>query len=571
MLFKFIRHWVLTGLYCLTVLFSSSSFAGYPLQLSLIPDSGQGGNGNSISPSLSADGRIVAFESAASDLVTGDSNNSSDIFVKDFWNGGKISRVSVSSTGQEANGYSSRSQLSANGRFVVFTSGATNLVPNDTNGLPDIFVHDIQLHTTIRVNVDSNGNQAVNPPPNPPYSSYGGSDHPKISADGRIVAFESYASNLTSDDQNKYRDIFVHDLLNHQTNRVKFPTEPSRNCLDLGNLSADGRFIAFTACDKGIVPNDTNYILDVFVFDRVTKTFKIASVDSAGAVSPAPIGTSRSAGSFAPSLSADGRLMAFCSWENYTGTTLNRSPNVYLHNFVTKQTALVNPDLNYYSCDPEISANGYFVAYRSVDTLGAAEDFFVTNWRTKTTRKAVLPPYLISLNSACPWCKISSFRLNADGTVRTFASDWVVGVNGGVFPIGIQDIFWRDSISVNTVPEDFAITVTQQPLNVKPNTEANFIFSVTNLGINPAPLRLYHLTSGGIVSKFLPSQGCQRFSLISICNLGVVFPGASQTVQFSLKASKISALIQQVSLHSYATADINLSNNRVLVKTPVLP
>ena len=244
MLFKFIQHWVLSGLYCLTFLFSSSSFAGYPLQLSLIPDSGQGGNGNSISPSLSADGQIVAFESAASDLVTGDSNNSADIFVKDFWNGGKITRVSVSSTGQEANGYSSRSQLSANGRFVVFTSGATNLVPNDTNGLPDIFVRDIQLHTTIRVNVDSNGNQAVNPPPNPPYFSYGGSDHPKISADGRIVAFESYASNLTSDDQNKYRDLFVHDLVTHQTSRVKFPAEPSRNCLDLGSLSANGRFIA---------------------------------------------------------------------------------------------------------------------------------------------------------------------------------------------------------------------------------------------------------------------------------------------------------------------------------------
>jgi Tol biopolymer transport system component len=152
------------------------------------------------SPSISADGRFVVFFSDASNLVPEDTNRSIDIFVRDTLSN-TTTRVSVDSEGNQGNSLSWRPSISGDGRFVVFSSDASNLVSGDTNNSRDIFVRDTLTNTTTRFSVGSEGNQANE-------SSFGGS----ISADGRVVVFESAASNLVPGDTNNTWDVFATEI-----------------------------------------------------------------------------------------------------------------------------------------------------------------------------------------------------------------------------------------------------------------------------------------------------------------------------------------------------------------------
>ncbi|MCP4409235.1 MAG: hypothetical protein GY807_16070, partial [Gammaproteobacteria bacterium] len=163
-----------------------------------VDGTGSDANGYSDWPSISADGRYVAFRSDASNLIVNDFNGQSDIFVHDRQTG-QTSRVSVDSTGIEANGFSFEPSISADGRFVTFQSDAFNLVANDINGWSDIFVHDRQTGQTSRISQDSAGNGANS-----------GSYMPAINDDGRFIAYTSDASNLVTGDLNGFPDIFVY-------------------------------------------------------------------------------------------------------------------------------------------------------------------------------------------------------------------------------------------------------------------------------------------------------------------------------------------------------------------------
>ena len=180
--------------------FDNSTIADYPFTLvervSAASD-GTESNSSSYQPSISADGRYVAFYSDANNLISGDTNGTSDIFVHDRQTG-TTERVSAASDGTEGNSYSSEPSISADGRYVAFYSDANNLVSGDTNGTSDIFVHDRQTETTERVSAASDGTESNS-------SSY----QPSISADGRYVAFYSDANNLVSRDTNSTSDIFV--------------------------------------------------------------------------------------------------------------------------------------------------------------------------------------------------------------------------------------------------------------------------------------------------------------------------------------------------------------------------
>ena len=166
-----------------------------------VDSAGVEGNNGSWVPSISGDGRFVAFESYASNLVPGDTNLTVDVFVHDRQTG-QTTRVSVDSAGVEGNGWSWPSSISGDGRFVAFESGASNLVPGDTNLTGDVFVHDRQTGQTTRVSVDSAGVEGNSV-----------SQTHSISGDGRFVAFESAAYNLVPGDTNGRYDVFVHDRL----------------------------------------------------------------------------------------------------------------------------------------------------------------------------------------------------------------------------------------------------------------------------------------------------------------------------------------------------------------------
>jgi Tol biopolymer transport system component len=286
------------------------------------------GNSNSGGSSINVDGRFVAFASLASNLVPDDTNGGYDIFVHDR-DTGVTERVSVDSAGIEGNGYSTLSpSISMDGRYVAFWSSSSNLVPDDTNGQTDIFMHDRDTGETERVSVDSEGIQG---------NKY--SDQLSISADGRYVAFHSLASNLVSDDTNARHDVFVHDRDTGVTERMSVDSAGIQGNSDSisPSISADGRFFAFTSGASNLVPGDTNDLYDVFVHDRVAGVTERVSVDSAGIQ-----GNSRSFGS---SISADGRFITFgSSASNLVLDDTNGSDDVFVHDRNTGVTERVSVD-----------------------------------------------------------------------------------------------------------------------------------------------------------------------------------------------------------------------------------
>ncbi len=211
---------------------------------------GRQANNDSFYSSLSQDGAVVAFDSDASNLVSGDTNRAEDVFVRDRA-AGTTERVSVSSTGAQANDICALGSLSASGEFVAFDSDASNLVPGDTNGAGDVLVRDRSSGRTERVSVTSLGRQGRS-------NSSGGS----ISDTGRFVAFDSI--NLTG---NVYEQIYVHDRHTGRTRMVsKSSAGQAGNFYSYaGVISADGSAVTFFSDATNLVPGDTNGATDVFI------------------------------------------------------------------------------------------------------------------------------------------------------------------------------------------------------------------------------------------------------------------------------------------------------------------
>lgn len=264
------------------------------------------GNGTSYDPSISANGRFVAFTSTASNLaIKGDNNGDADVFVHDR-TAVKTNRVSISSKLKEGNSSSVSPSISGDGRMVAFVSYATNLVPRDTNRRPDVFVYNRATRKTIRVSIASDGTQAN-----------AESAAPMISADGGYVAFQSAATNLIDDDDNGAVDIFVHDLSTGETERVSegmAGSEPDGNSI-IPAISADGRYVAYQSVAQNLVPGDTNGApdryqgLDVFRTDRTTGETERISVGDNGEQANGP---SNDPGED-PSITADGSYVCFAS------------------------------------------------------------------------------------------------------------------------------------------------------------------------------------------------------------------------------------------------------------------
>ena len=309
-------------------------------ELVSVSTAGTGGNQESgvwFHP-MSPDGRFIAFDSNASDLISGDTNGFSDVFLRDRQSG-TTERVSVSSAEVQGNGDSYLGTPSADGRYVVFSSSASNLVPGDTNGKMDIFVRDRLSGTTERVSTSSLGTEGD-----------GDSQTADISLDGRYVAFYSFASNLVAGDSNGTADIFVKDRQTGLTQLVSL-YEVGGQLTNVGpwfDLSADGRSVAFSDQTMGgvylmtppathselLVPNYSGYYPqldasgtyvayasqdlayppdgngnqpDVFVLNRVTGAGERASVSSSGLP-----GNNESA-IYGMGMSSDGRFVTFDS------------------------------------------------------------------------------------------------------------------------------------------------------------------------------------------------------------------------------------------------------------------
>ena len=263
--------------------------------------------------------------SLATNLVDNDTNNRGDIFLRDRQSG-TTERVSVASDGQQGDLQSFSPAASADDRYVVFASLASNLVAGDTNSEPDIFVHDVQTRFTTRVSVGPGGAEAD-----------GGSYAPTVSADGRYVAFWSFATNLVAGDTNGWPDVFVHDRQTGSTTRVSVPTaggEANRPSFD-PSISGDGRYVAYVSLASNLVAGDTNGVSDIFVYDRQT--------GSAQRVSVGPAGEEGDRDSALCVVSADGRHVAFVSFaSNLVPGDTNEMPDVFVRDLEAGATKRVS-------------------------------------------------------------------------------------------------------------------------------------------------------------------------------------------------------------------------------------
>jgi Tol biopolymer transport system component len=314
-------------------------------------------NDSSFEPSVSADGRYVAFQSFATNLVTNDTNGHEDIFVRDVL-GGTTTRVSVSGAGAQANSVSRLPMISGNGRYVVFLSWASNLVVGDTNAQPDVFVHDRQTSQTVRVSLNSSEQQGD-----------GESDNPAINFDGSFVAFSSGATNLVANDTNASTDVFLRDIAAGTTQRLSVSTSGTQSNGNSSScdISDDGSRITFSSVASNLVASDTNGVQDIFIRNRANSTTIRASVSTAGVQSN---GLSHS-----PSISGDGMSVAFGSkGTNLVAIDLNDETDIYVRSLSLNTTRIVSVDAlgepNVYPCaSPSISVDGLAVSFWTLSPL----------------------------------------------------------------------------------------------------------------------------------------------------------------------------------------------------------
>jgi Tol biopolymer transport system component/Ca2+-binding RTX toxin-like protein len=339
-------------------------------------------NNDSYNPAISGDGRYVAFESLANDLVSGDNNNQYDIFRHDRQTG-TTERVSITDGEGQSDGESRGAALSDDGNLVVFESDATNLVSGDTNGKRDVFVRDISAGATLRISVADDESQADG-------DSWGG----ELAANGQYYVFTSAATNLigAGNDTNGFDDIFLRDLLFGTTERISISsTGEEANGNSWGaSVSADGRYVTFQSSASNLVSSDTNGVADVFVHDRTTgETKRVVAFD----------GEQGNGGSAGAAISNDGSAIAFISSANN----------------------LVEDDDNAYA-DAFVASNPPTPPALTLDILAASSGFPDWEPMTGSTVMPVTPPAPSATLVVWP---------NADGTVtHVIGHDFTYAMSG---------------------------------------------------------------------------------------------------------------------------------------------
>ncbi len=315
-----------------------------------------GGNGDSLPFGISTNGQFVLFESSASNLVANDTNNAQDVFVRDVVNG-TTTLVSVNTNGWSGSGESRDPAMTSDGRYIAFTSAAGDLVPGDTNGIPDIFVRDLQSNTTTLVSIGAMSTGSTVPT--------GSSEVPEITPDGRYVAFFSSATNLVPGTTTP-GEIYVRDLVAGTTlwasasaNAISQSVTGSTNEVSCNfSISADGQFVAFEVCTNspsgGII---LRYNLQSSLTDVI--------------YSNAPVPTESFECIHDLDMTPDGRFVAYVATVGNNSLT---NTTIYLWDAQTGSNTLVSPDLitglpaNGVCDSPVVSTNRRYVAFLSAGT-----------------------------------------------------------------------------------------------------------------------------------------------------------------------------------------------------------
>lgn len=369
---------------------------------------GQNFNDSSDFPAISADGGFVAFSTDATNSFLSDDNGVVDIWRQSI--GGALERVSLTTAGQPTNGASFGPAISADGRYVAFTSLATNLTLNDANGFPDVFRRDMATGAVLPVSANPDGLPANS-------LSYGAA----ISADGRTVAYLSAATNLVDDDLNGAIDTFLTDLVTGATRLVSTAedgAQASAGSLNRPALSADARLVVFDSAAANLTAGDANGRDDVFVKDMLTGAVRLVTEGLSGAFE----------GTLRPAISGDGRYVVFATVAALLAADTNGQADIYRRDLLTGGLARISVTAagtqgDGESRDASISTDGQFIAFTSLssnfatgDGTGSADVFLknmATGALTLLSRTAAgTPGFGQSVNPA----------ISAAGNVVAFAS-----------------------------------------------------------------------------------------------------------------------------------------------------
>lgn len=408
-------------------------------------------NAESIVPAISADGRFIAFNSFASNLVPNDTNGLWDVFVHDRLTG-QTERVSVGVTGEQANNRSYEASISGDGRYVAFVSSASNLVPEDTNQVSDVFVRDRVAKTTRRVSVNSSGEQAN-------LMSY----MPRLNADGSLVVFWSQATNLVADRVALPTDhIYLHDLSTRETHLISIASDgqAANSGSYYPSLSDDGRWITFTSGATNLTdePLAVGQAYGIFLHDRHTQTTTYISGGTTRINGDSPYAM----------ISGDGETVVFTGlfWENGQANRMNDQVSLHLFTYArrTGDIRYLSP-ISYgtpaipQSDRPLINRDGCCVVFTSrINTLVAHDqndtwDIFVYDQQTGTIE-------LVSVSSTGQQANGSSSHhdISADGRFITFesnANNLVPEDRNGVADIFVHDRVLGQTIRVSVPNVDF--------------------------------------------------------------------------------------------------------------------
>ena len=381
---------------------------------------GEGANAMSNHGEISANGRFIAFDSDANNLVAGDTNGFGDVFLRDLQLGTTI-LISIAANGTQGDNGSSGPVISADGRYVAFESGATNLVVNpDVNGFTDIYVKDMQTGVVTRASLSSTGIEPNNE-----------SAVLSISGDGRYVVFDSDADNLVPNDTNGRGDIFIRDMQTNTT--VGVSVSGNSGGFD-GSISLDGRFVVFNSSSDNLVAGDTNGRVDVFVYSIMDGQIVRASVNSSG--------VQGDWNSTEPSISGDGRYVTFSTSNNFATVDTYGYTQLYVRDMQAGTTTLATFKDGYAmvgeSDASEISADGRYIAY-SFDDKG---DGMPTRWLYLHDRTSGTNTMVVSTGTSnYEWNPLMP-SISGDGRYLVFASSSPNLVAGDTN--NTRDIFLKD-------------------------------------------------------------------------------------------------------------------------------
>jgi len=509
--------------------------------VSVTPDGGSGGNGSSFPGGISTNNQFVLFQSRAGNLVANDTNNASDVFVRDLINE-TTTLVSLNRFGTgSGNGNSSGAALTPDGRFVAFESTAPDLVPNDTNLVSDVFLRDLQAGTTTLISVRSNG----------VYSAAGASGRPAISANGNVIAFVSQARNLARGNNNTTNELYLRDLAAGTTRMIDisrpgaFPGAVNRTVeIFTHALSDDGLRLAFLArsSNTNAVPdgvyfadlqNNTNYLVATNLYTGNTSgrpTFQgpVMSADGrmvafegrprdssstggvyawdsltgvAELISTNEINVGGLPGTFglAPALSADGNKVAYLGYSTNDPPVPNNSRlQLFVRDRVAGTTSLVtvdpagNPGSDAEFPSVSLGSDGRLIAFQSRDDQlvegdrNLAGDVFVRDLEADTTtlvsQRAAPLPSLTGLGASV----VAAGGLSADGRYVVFVSDaddLAAGDTNGLADVFVHDLTAGTNllISINAAADGSGDGVSRDAVLSADGHSVAFVSGASNL------------------------------------------------------------------------------------------